>query len=653
MAGLSGIIGFICFDGADASHRHALSTMASAFACGDRTTEWRFCFPDVFAGLGSQPGQITPPHPAERQTYLQKVTLVADARLDDREELAASLDVSLSIAAALPDSALILRAYCRWGRECVHHLLGDFAFAIWDGRTQALFCARDHRGSRPLFYHQSGTRLTFASAPRALAALPHVPKRLNQRLLAEFLVLAGDAQATFYEDISRVPPAGTLSATAAGVQVDTYWAPDPERRIHLPSDHAYIEQFRDIFESAVRCRLRGTHPIGAFMSGGLDSSSVASLAARQLAQTGQKLTTFTSVPLTGFPLRETATRYDDETPFIEAITSQYDNMVPVFVRAEGLSSLDGLDDLFPYLEAPVRNPTNRIWMEAIVGHARARGIHILLNGQEGNEWISYHGLPLLYELASSGRWVALLRELRAVARTRGCSALGLLKRTVLKQFIPHPLWIRHANWRQGPERWARYSAINPRFAERMRIGERLAQAPESHLRRPLREGRVYRAAMANSGAVHFGYDLYNAWRALYGVELRDPTADKRLIEFCLAIPHSQHLHQGEERALVRRAMERVLPPAVRLKRKRGTQAPDWLQRMTPARGAFLKEIDCLKRSPTARECLDLPRMQSLVENWPAANTRTKQVTTDYLLLLDRGINVGRFIRWFEGEPACS
>jgi asparagine synthase (glutamine-hydrolysing) len=201
--------------------------------------------------------------------------ITADLRLDNRSELTTELGWRHE-SHAVPDARLVLAAYERWGERCVEHLLGDFAFALWDERQGQLFCARDHLGVRPFYYyHGPGRLFAFASEIKGLLALGDVPPpRLNEVRVADYLVRVFDDKAgTFYENVLRLPPAHTLVLSRDGIRLREYWRLDPTREIRLANDAAYAEAFRDIFTEAVRCRVRGVNPPPGFLrSGGIDSS---------------------------------------------------------------------------------------------------------------------------------------------------------------------------------------------------------------------------------------------------------------------------------------------------------------------------------------------------------------------------------------------
>ncbi|MBE0698700.1 MAG: asparagine synthetase B, partial [Anaerolineaceae bacterium] len=209
------------------------------------------------------------PFSAENGKYI----ITADARIDNREELLAQL--GLRDQPDLPDSQVILAAYQVWGTECPLHLLGDFAFAIWDQAKQQIFCARDAFGVRPFYYYHTMDQFTFGSSIGVILADKRVPRKLNEEKIADFLLeLFEDKARTFYQDVFRLPPAHIMVVSHGGEWISRYWSLDPETELRLPTDADYAAAYREAFVEAVRCRLRSAVTIGSTLSGGLDSSSV-------------------------------------------------------------------------------------------------------------------------------------------------------------------------------------------------------------------------------------------------------------------------------------------------------------------------------------------------------------------------------------------
>ena len=272
-----------------------------------------------------------------------KLILTADARIDNREELMAALDLTGDPEREISDSELILSAYERWGECCSEKLLGDFAFAIWDGRRQHLFLARDHFGVKPIYYYRSSRVFVFASEIKALLCVPEVPRRLNEARVADYLVpMMDDRVVTFYKEIFRLPPGHSMIVGREEVPARPYWALDPSHEVRYRSDGEYAEAFCQLFTEAVRCRLRSAFPVGSMLSGGLDSSSVVCMARALLRENGnQRLHSFSAI-FEDVP-------ECDERPFINAILAQ-GGLEPHFVHADRISPLADLDRVFHHEE---------------------------------------------------------------------------------------------------------------------------------------------------------------------------------------------------------------------------------------------------------------------------------------------------------------
>ena len=166
---------------------------------------------------------------------------VADARIDDRQGLCAGLGISPAERGALTDAALILRAFMRWGVDCPRHLLGDYAFAVWDRRKRTLFCARDHIGARPLYYAHENGQFAFASAVEAVLAIAGMPDALDETTVATHLgsTRCSDSR-TFFRAVRKLPPGHTLTVEAsphAGRRRACAW-----RGTGFPSRHGWRGQ---------------------------------------------------------------------------------------------------------------------------------------------------------------------------------------------------------------------------------------------------------------------------------------------------------------------------------------------------------------------------------------------------------------------------
>jgi asparagine synthase (glutamine-hydrolysing) len=197
--------------------------------------------------------------------------ITANARIDAREDL------------KLSDAELILNAYKKWGEACVNHLIGDFAFAIWDEREQRFFCARDHFGVKPFYFTYIDNEFAFSSSLNALRLNPKVSNTLNEVAVGDYLVFGvnQDLSTTIFKDIQRLPPGHTLTVANGSITTRRYWTPEPSAEVRFRDPESYVERFKELFARAVSDRLR-TDRVSISMSGGLDSTSLAAVARDQI-----------------------------------------------------------------------------------------------------------------------------------------------------------------------------------------------------------------------------------------------------------------------------------------------------------------------------------------------------------------------------------
>ena len=205
--------------------------------------------------------------------------ITADARIDNRQELIQKFQVSQTTT----DSELILLAYETWGEECVNHLLGDFAFAIWDARARSFFCARDHFGVKPFFYAHAGERFIFSHDLNALRREPLVSDALNETAIADYHAfgLNQDLSSTTFRDIQRLPAGHTLRFANNSITIRRYWTLTIPEPIRFRDPESYVERFIELLTRAVADRV-GKDQVAISMSGGLDSTSLAAIASELL-----------------------------------------------------------------------------------------------------------------------------------------------------------------------------------------------------------------------------------------------------------------------------------------------------------------------------------------------------------------------------------
>ena len=560
----------------------------------------------------------------------RRYLLVADARIDNRTELAESLGLDVRSAARLAEPALILAVIVRWGVDAIARLIGDFALILWDDEQRRLIMARDFLGQRPLFYHRGAGFVAVASMAKGLHALPEIPRMAREQTVIDFLAGVPErGRETFFAGVERVEPGQIVCVTAEGINARTYWTP-PTAPLRFTRDTDYADGLREQLDRAVASRLRRAGGgVASQLSAGRDSSAVTSAAAVLLAGEQSRLTAYTSVPNPSALVP--AGRLGDEGPIAAAVAARYPNIDHHLVRSDERSPFASLDSNGFLFERPVLNLCNLGWSEAIASDAQARGISVMLTGQLGNPTISHDGVPHLAALLGRGRLVALYRMLRGLRddgmRWRGAMAAAA------GGFVPAALW------REAMRRAGRVLPVTTYAALTQDACATVGGRGIYPAMPPWRDGAARRLALLR------GIDLGGYYKGLlggWGVDYRDPTADQRLVEYCLRIPEEQFILGGERRSLSRRAFADRLPAALFDERRGGFQGADWYLALSRVRHEAGAEVARLAQSEVV-PFLDMPRLQRLIDAWPASAEGLAANASDYRRVLLRGISAGHFV----------
>jgi asparagine synthase (glutamine-hydrolysing) len=492
----------------------------------------------------------------------ESLVLVFDGRLDNRDQLIRELRVHRIGLESNSDAALLLGAYRLWGEDSPKHLLGDFAYAVWDARCRTLFCAVDHMSARPLYYALNGLIFAFASEEEALTGLPGVSNLPNELMIAHLLEPAFrslDNQRFWLRDVWGLRPGECIKMLPNGTSYKkTYWTLEPGQERLYASDQECEEAFLSVFGEAVRCRMRTTGHIAAMMSGGLDSAGIAAMVKRLLPEIAHK-SFHTYSAISDHP--ESCV----ESQCIQSLTKDL-GADAHFVSVPSFQGMSSVGDLLDVGWSKAHPCDNSILLPALMCQAASRqGDRVLLHGVSGDVtmWV-----PPFYPqvFLQTGRWREAWRECQGASRNntflRGSSPAWLFLRSIWAGYAPAPVraWVRRSR-REKPKLT---TAINPRFAAAIQLSERLHQQDKELSKH---QGENMRQAHARflSGAagLELGLTGYDRVAARFGVEVRDPWADKRVVEFFLSLPMGCKVRDGWTKRLVRTAFGRSLEENVR------------------------------------------------------------------------------------------
>lgn len=563
--------------------------------------------------------------------------LTADARLDNRDQLITNLGLTQTQHSAnqLSDGDLILAAYNKWGEACPNHLLGDFAFAIWDAYRQYLFCARDHFGVKPFYYYSAGEGFAFATEIKALLTLPQVPSRLNEAKVAEHLAnLDSDPTITFYQNILRLPPGHSLTVHASGVTLQSYWQLDANiQELQLSSTEEYTHQFLEHFTEAVRCRLRSAFPIGSMLSGGLDSSSITCIARQLLDNSDSPRET-----LHTFSARFDRVSASDERSYQDAVlaTGNYKSHI---LRGDQLGPLASYEKVVWHRDAAVMAGNFRLnW--GLYEIAKQNNVRVILDGWDGDSTVS-HGNEYLRELARSGHWLTLARETYAYGKRYDLPWQQVLfkwfwryglRPSLVSLFKPVQA-ITPLAYTPQPNAMLKDLPLLPKFIGRTGLDYKLQHL---QLSPPQTEREShYRLIMANIHSSMF--DLLDSAGGAFSIDLRYPFFDKRLVEFCLSLPPYQKLHQGWGRFVLRNAISGVVPSSLQWRPDKSNLQPSFEFTFKTYEQSTIKSV-LFEHSETIDRYVDVLALRDIYQRWMLDQVSISEINT-----LWRSVSLGMWL----------
>jgi len=409
-----------------------------------------------------------------------------------------------------------------------------------------------------------------------------------------------------------------MRVDASGIATRQYYTPDLSAELRLGSDGEYAEAFRERFERAVRVRTRSAFPVGATLSGGLDSSSIACVAAPILAESERApLHTFSAV----WPTLVDVDPLVDEQRYIDAVHAK-GGMAPHTVRADRLTPLTFLDEINWHMDGVLAAP-NIYATWAVFDAARREGVRALFHGTDGDTTVRY-GYSDLYELARRGQWPTLVREsraLRANMPSRQHSLRSLVWkhafRPALRELVPEAVKDLRSAVRRRPRidglradslRQCAARPFNPEFARRVDVGERLFSLSRAAKPRGASERESHWNAIT-CGMFSYLLESFEKLGGAFSIEVRYPFFDRRLVEFCIALPPGQRLRGGWTRSILRRAMEGILPPEVQWRTGKGNLSANVRLLMKTEREA-LDEV-FLADSDVLRDYVDLAALRAI------------------------------------------
>ncbi len=578
---------------------HELEAMAGMLRGGSgKPAIW--CDNQGRAGFAAGTAGILPEDAFDRQPLISpRLAFAARARIDNRDEILGKLDIPAERWPALADSEVLFLAYQRWEEECVQHLNGDYAFAAWHRDSGKVVAAVDHIGAARLYYSQTSGRLLISTQLGALLAHPQASSDLDLKALGFFVTSKFEQGLTPFQNVRALPGGQILIHCEGTLLIRRWWQPDTAIRTRYRDPGDYVLAAQELFEHAVRVRLRTTGRVAVMMSGGLDSTLVAGTAARQLRESGQCITAYLSVPEPGFSCSVREGWEADDSPYATAVARMHDNLRLMKITPGGNCTLDVASRLHAVSRTPVRNGANHIWFLRSCSEARATGARVMLQGGRGNATISWTGNGALHDLFRQMRWGQAIRHAGQYLGVGGPAALRALAGEIAGE--------------KARKLFRRLRGV-PRGAGRP--GEQLLTAEFRAANKNSLE--TYAPAPSNrAGQILFMTLPGTQWAvdaiAQEGIEDRDPTGDRRLIELLLSFPLEAFSIAGWPRGLARAMGRGLIPDHVRFRRTRGAQVPELPGIIGLHSAQYRKVLERAQSSGQLRTVLEIPRVAALLD----------------------------------------
>ncbi len=440
------------------------------------------------------------------------------------------------------DTEVILKSYMEWGQECLHRFNGMWAFVIYDLRKNVIFGARDRFGIKPFFYHTGKNYFSFASEIKALLQLPWIKKQPDLSVIKDYLYYSrvDTSESSFFAEIKSLKPGHYFILQRGQLHFQKWWRLEENTQSSIQEEEIFTT-FRDILQSSIKLRLRSDVPIGTCLSGGLDSTSIVSLANPFLKEGAQR--TF-SIIQPGHP--------KDESPYIDRLITDFD----VDAQKKAVSGNDLLNDLqkLIYSHDEPFTSTSMYAQWKVFELAKNHGVTVTLDGQGADEILAgypYFKMVFWSELLRKARLSAFLREVYQDSKT--LPAFGLNFLMTFSGFLPHRQTIALAKIKD-PQYFTYW--INKRYFKNIPL-------PHPHLKNifqsPLNQ-RLYEVFSYDGLPALLRYADRNSMA--HGLESRMPFLDFRLVSFLFSLPPEFKIRNGLSKFIMRKALKDDIPDYV-------------------------------------------------------------------------------------------
>ena len=512
-----------------------------------------------------------PIYEKEKQVYI-----TADCILDNRAELCEWLSLGKEQA----DGEILYHAYLAEGITFLKRLRGMYAIAIYDQSQEICYLAVDQLSQRCLYYHTEGETITFSTLIDPILSV-YKDCEKNEWYYKDFLIAPGMMPnvvpgETPYKESYQVTPGSYIRFQKGKVSEHIYWSMEEcGKKTKKMSAKQCAAEFLETYQACVASALRTDKEVSICLSSGLDSASVAALAAMQLKEQNKKLYSYTYVPYMKPPKNRKQYFVEDETALVKELVQKYENMEPHFLCNQGKNFLEDFDKMREIMEIPFKAAVNLPNLFEIYNEAYCNNSRIVLNGQYGNSTVSYGYMePILYDLHKRGKCVTYMKYLNGYC-TKTVKQSRKQAWKEMKGYFRYADEKRENNKKLQPR--VTHPFVTDAILKEYPYEKRFEEVRDILLQEDIPDTSEMRRKKMSLMASFLYIGAYETKLGLAaGVVVRDPTRDLRMIQFCNEMPYEYFAYKGCVRWLIRGVMKDYLPEQyVNVWPRYGLQNADW------------------------------------------------------------------------------
>jgi asparagine synthase (glutamine-hydrolysing) len=512
--------------------------------------------------------QVTPESIYDTSPYEEEgFVITANARLDEREALMDRLNIPPSEQIVITDPLLLLRSFRKFGKDFVKDIYGDFAFAIWDKEKKELFCARDQIGVKPFLYYFEDNRFVFSTELKTIIKLPFVKTELDDIIMRDDCFdIDYEAQISNWKNVYRLPRANHLVISSNNSGLYLYWTLQYQKNDLFSDVESSAKALKQAGLIAVEDRMKTNYNVGVPLSGGLDSGSIACIAAQYSKKSEKNIYSFSSMLDPKLKSEENK----DETEYIRAVIAQEKNIIPGFFYSSQLSFYKNLMSRFDryYL---ICSPYNYVDETLYENFERVK-VRRLLSGYVGDITVSNRSILPLAHLFLAGKFISMFQLGKQIKKQMNLSFFQLIKVHLIGPLSPY--FIKNI-WhliRGNKPNWKIDVPIFLRPDEKVEFNKKRKE----YYRKQLNYNFKIEEHILPHNYEVFRED-FDTGSSHYQLEMTHPLMDRRVLECLMKIPVEYFYADGFYRGLIKKAMKDILPDEIRNRTDKGYYAPGFYQ----------------------------------------------------------------------------